>query len=108
MVVRRRFRAVLTPLALYAVSAAAVGYFLHSAQIGNRGLLAKQAFKIQRNEVTQELDAARAEHADWDRRLALLRSDQVDRDLLDERARVMLGRVHRNDVVVVLPPSTEP
>ena len=108
MVVRRRIRAVLLPLALYAVSAAAVGYFLHSAKIGNRGLLAKQALKIQVYEVTRDLDGARAEHADWDRRLALLRSDQVDRDLLEERARLVLGRVHRNDVVIVQPTTTEP
>lgn len=98
----------LLPLALYAVSAAAVGYFLHSAKIGNRGLLAKQALKIQVYEVNRELEGVRAEHADWDRRLALLRSDQVDRDLLEERARIMLGRVHRNDVVIIQPPSTEP
>lgn len=108
MVVRRRFRAVLIPLLLYAVSAAAVGYFLQNAKVGNRGLLAKQALKIQVREIKDELALAQAEHADWDRRLALLRADQVDRDLLEERARVMLGRVHKNDLVIVQPFGTEP
>ena len=37
-------------------------------------------------------------------RIALLRSDQIDRDLLEERARVVLGRVHRNDLVVITGP----
>lgn len=103
MVVRRRLRAVLIPLALYAVSAALVGYFVHNAKIGQRGLAAKQVLKIQIYEITQELDGARAQSRDWDQRLSLLRADQIDRDLLEERGRMLLGRVHRNDVVIVSP-----
>ncbi len=103
MVVRKRVRAVLIPLVLYGAAAGIVGYFLHSARIGNRGLDAKQALKIQIYEIGREFDAAKVEHADWDRRIALLRSDQVDRDLLEERARIVLGRVHKNDLVVVIP-----
>jgi cell division protein FtsB len=108
MVVRRRFRAFLIPLALYAVAAAAVGYFVHNAQVGNRGLLAKRALKTQVFALRDELAEVQAEHATWDRRLALLRSDQVDRDLLEERARIVLGRVHKNDLVIVQPFSAEP
>lgn len=104
MVVRRRLRSVLLPLALYAVSAAVVGYFVHHAHSGNRGLEAKKALKTQIYEISRELDAAKAEHGEWDRRIALLRSDQIDRDLLEERARVMLGRVHRNDLVIITNP----
>jgi cell division protein FtsB len=33
----------------------------------------------------------------------LLKSDQIDRDLLEERARIVLGRVHANDVVIITP-----
>ena len=28
-------------------------------------------------------------------------TDQIDRDLLEEQARLMLGRVHRNDLVII-------
>jgi cell division protein FtsB len=108
MVVRRRFRAFFIPLALYAIAAAAVGFFVHSAQVGDRGLVAKRGLKLQTYALREELEGVRAEHADWNRRLALLRQDQVDRDLLEERARVMLGRVHRNDLVIVQPFSAEP
>lgn len=101
MVVRRRLRAFLIPLAIYCVAGGVVGYFIHSAKVGDRGLLAKRALKEKIYEARGELAAAQAERADWDRRLALLRADQVDRDLLEERARSMLGRVHRNDVVIV-------
>ena len=103
MVVRRRLRAILIPLALYGASAGVVGFFLHNAKTGHRGLEAKQELKIKIYDLTRELDAAKVEHADWDRRLALMRSDQVDRDLLEERARIMLGRVQKNEVVIITP-----
>lgn len=103
MVVRRRFRAVLIPLAAYAMAAGLCWYFLHNARTGNRGFDAKQILKVQIYEANQELDAARTERAEWDRRLTLLQADQIDRDLLEERGRILLGRVHRNDVVVVTP-----
>ncbi|HVL70930.1 MAG TPA: septum formation initiator family protein [Beijerinckiaceae bacterium] len=101
MVVRKRARAILVPLVLYGVSALVVGYFVHHAHNGDRGLDMKRQLKIQAHEITAELDELRAERADWERRIALLRSDQIDRDLLEERARTMLGRVHRNDLVVI-------
>lgn len=104
MVVRKRARAFLIPLALYGVSAAVVGYFVHHAHSGERGLEAKKQLKIQAYEITQDLNAVRAERVEWERRIALLRSDQIDRDLLEERARVMLGRVHRNDLVIITGP----
>lgn len=104
MVVRKRARAVLIPLALYAASAGVVGYFVHHAHSGNRGIEAKRRLKIQAFELTQELEAAKTEHMEWDRRIALLRSDQIDRDLLEERARIVLDRVHRNDLVIMTGP----
>jgi cell division protein FtsB len=103
MVIRRRLRSFLLPLMLYAVSAGGIGYFLHNAKIGQRGLDAKQVMKVEIYELTQNLEAAKAERSDWDRRLALMRADQVDRDLLEERSRILLGRVHKNDLVIVAP-----
>ena len=104
MVVRKRARAILLPLALYAASGLAVGYFVHHAHNGSRGLEAKRALKIQWKHLERELDGVKAERALWERRIALLRSDQIDRDLLEERGRVMLGRVHRNDLVIITGP----
>ena len=103
MVVRRRIRAVVLPLALWGVSALVVGYFVSQAENGNRGLEAKRALKIQAYGLTQELTAIKADRAMWEHRVALLRSEQIDRDLLEERARLVLGRVHANDVVVIDP-----
>ena len=101
MVVRRRVRAILTPLALYCGAAAASAYFLHHAHHGLRGLEAKRQLKLEVHETAHELDNLKAERAEWERRLTLLRSDQIDRDLLEERARTSLGRVHRSDLVII-------
>jgi cell division protein FtsB len=101
MVIRKRARRFLIPLVLYSISAGVVGYFVHHAHSGARGVEARQQFEAQADELSRELAAVRTERADWERRIGLLRSDQIDRDLLEERARVMLGRVHRNDLVII-------
>ena len=62
---------------------------------------AKRQLKIQSYELGQELEAVKVQRQEWERRIALLRSDQIDRDLLEEQARLMLGRVHRNDLVII-------
>ena len=104
MVVRRRARKILIPLALYSVAALGVGYFVHHAHNGSRGIEAKRQLKTQAYATAKELETLKAERAEWERRIALLRSDQIDRDLLEERARALLGRVHRNDLVIITGP----
>jgi cell division protein FtsB len=101
MVVRARARAVLIPLALYCASGLAVAYFLHHANIGQRGLEAKRGLSAQIEVAVQQLAALEDEREDWERRIGLVRSEQLDRDLLEEQARLMLGRVHRNDLVII-------
>ena len=104
MVVRKRARRIVIPLVLYAVAAGVVGYFVHHAHTGSLGLEAKRRYKIQAYEMNRELETAKTERMEWERRIALLSSDQIDRDLLEERARVTLGRVHRNDLVIMTSP----
>jgi cell division protein FtsB len=104
MVIRKRARRILIPLVLYSFSAALAAYFMHHAHTGARGLEAKQQYEIQVAELAAELEHVKTERLEWDRRIGLLRSDQIDRDILEERARVMLGRVHRNDLVIMTGP----
>lgn len=101
MVIRRRLRRFLIPLALYSVSAAVAAYFVHHAHSGARGIEAQQKYGAQVAELDKELEGLKTERLNWERRIALLRNDQIDRDLLEERARVMLGRVHHNDLVII-------
>jgi cell division protein FtsB len=102
MVVRARARAVLIPLALYCASGLAVAYFLHHATIGQRGLEAKRDLSAQIAAASVQLQDLTQEREDWERRIRLVHSDQLDRDLLEEQARLMLGRVHRNDLVIIM------
>jgi cell division protein FtsB len=105
MVVRKRLRAVLTALGLYAGAALLIGYFGVNAYTGAHGLRAKQDLMLQMNELSQELNNLKLEHAQLSHRLSLLRADRLDPDMLDERARAMLDYVHPNDLTLRLKPQ---
>lgn len=100
---RRRFRNLCLGLAFYAAAGGAVGYFAYHAHHGQRGLHAKAAFKARTVQLDAEIKAVRMDKGHWERRVAQLRSDNLDRDLLDERSRALLNLAHRNDVVVLRP-----
>jgi cell division protein FtsB len=102
MVSRKRLRGFLTALCLYAVAAALIGYFWFHAFSGQRGLHAKHEIDQQLSELTAELDRLKAEKGQWDRKVALLRADGIDPDMLDERARALLNVAHPNEVVMML------
>jgi len=105
MVVRRRLRAILLPIAFYAVSGSASGFFVWQASIGDRGLNAKAEFETQMAQMAQQLEALQSEKNAWVRRVGLMRSDAVDADLLDEEARAMLDRVGKNDLLIFTTPN---
>ena len=91
MVTRNRFRAVLNALALYTIAALVIGYFGVNAYSGNHGLRARQDLDQQIAQLSDELEGLKAERATWERRVALLRPQSIDPDMLDERARVLLN-----------------
>jgi cell division protein FtsB len=90
MVTRKRLRTVLTALALYTIAALVIGYFGVNAYTGNRGLRAKQDLDQQIGQLTGELATLKDERSRWERRVALLKSESLDPDMLDERARALL------------------
>ena len=75
-------------------------YFGFQAMIGPRGLLLVRA----RNETLQgkmaELDRLHAQHQDLESRARLLRNDGLSADLLEERARYVLGVADPRDYVI--------
>jgi cell division protein FtsB len=103
MVVHMRLRAIMMPLVLYTVSASVAAYFVWHALNGERGLKASLEYTKQIAELDKERAGLRAERAHWEHRISLIRGDEIDRDLLDEEARRILGRVNAHDVVVLLP-----
>ena len=104
MVTRTRLRAALTAIGLYVTAALLIGYFGIHAYTGAHGLKAKQDLAQQMDELSRELARLKVERANWEHRVSLLRSDRIDPDLLDERARAMLDYVHPNDLVLTRKP----
>lgn len=103
MVSHRRRRTILTALGLYVFAAAFIGYFGVNAFTGNHGLRAQIDLDQQMASMQEELRQLKAERALWERRVALLRSDKIDPDMLDERARALIGYVDPRDLVFLLP-----
>jgi cell division protein FtsB len=104
MVSRRRLRSALTALGLYILAALLIGYFGVNAYTGNRGLRAQHDLEMQIGELTGEIARLKAERTQWQRRVSLLRSDNLDPDMLDERARALLDYVHPRDLTLLLKP----
>jgi cell division protein FtsB len=101
MVSRPRLRSFVTALCLHLMAAVVIGYFGVHAYIGDRGLKARKDLDQQIADLTAELTVATAERQKWQNRVALLKSDRLDPDLLEERARFLLNFVDPRDVVIV-------
>jgi cell division protein FtsB len=102
MITRTRVHAIVTALGLYVGAALLIGYFGVNAYTGRHGLKAKQDLDQQITELTRELATAKAERAEIERRVMLLRPAGLDPDMLDERARAMLDYVHPRDLTMTI------
>src|SRR5271169_1904578 len=105
MVSRNRLKSFLTGLALYAMAAALVGYFGVNAYTGKYGLNARQELDQEIIALTSELARLKQERAQGEQRVSLLRSDRVDPDMLDERARFQLDYANPHDLVRINTPN---
>ncbi|GAB1716120.1 MAG: Septum formation initiator [Nitrobacter sp.] len=105
MVSRSRLKSVLTGLALYAMAAMVVGYFGVNAYTGKYGLNARQELDQEIVALTSELARLKAERAESEKRVALLRSSGIDPDMLDERVRYQLDYANPRDLIYVIPPK---
>lgn len=103
MAVRNFLRSLFVLGALYGVAGSVAAYFVWHGVNGQRGLKAGAEYEQRIAELRRDLDGLKAERGQWERRIALLRGDLIDSDILDEEARAALGRVHRNEVVILLP-----
>jgi cell division protein FtsB len=99
MVSRSRLKSILTGIALYTMAAALIGYFGVNAYTGHYGLNAQLELDQEIISLTSELARLKQERAEGEQRVSLLRSDRVDPDMLDERARYQLDYVNPHDLV---------
>lgn len=100
----RAFRQTIGP----AIGACVVGYFAYYAVQGDRGLMAMKHLQNEIAEAESILAQVSAERERMERRALLLRSDHLDLDVLDERARMMLNLNNPRDVIITLPSTGTP
>src|SRR3979409_2237784 len=105
MVSRSRLKSLLTGLALYTMAAAMVGYFGVNAYTGKYGLNARQELDSEIVALTSERARVKGERPEGEQRVSLLRSDRVDPDMLDERARYQLDYANPRDLVRTVGPN---
>ncbi len=99
MVTRSRLKSFFTGLAFYAMAAAMIGYFWVNAYTGRYGLNAQQQLDKEIVSLTSQLAKLKQERAYDEHHVSLLRSDRIDPDMLDERARYQLDYVNPHDLV---------
>jgi cell division protein FtsB len=78
-----------------------VVYFCWNATQGERGLQSYALRQVQLKAVQAEFQKVEAERDVLERRVAGLRTQRLDSDTLDERARAMLNLAEPNDVVLM-------
>ena len=97
--VKRRLRAAIAPVLFLSL----VGYFGWSATQGAHGLLAYHRQLGLLTEAQADHAAAQQDYDRWALRVAALRSDHIDADMLDQQARAMLNLADPTDIVVPYP-----
>jgi cell division protein FtsB len=94
-----RPRQILVPI----IFAMMFGYFGYHLVNGDRGLLAMAHLQRETMIADQNLAEAETTRKIWERRVAALRNQSLDPDLLDERARILLNFSRKEDIIVFTP-----
>lgn len=89
------------------ITAAFLGYFGYHAFNGYYGILSRDRLEAEAEMLSQQLEALKHEHASYERRVAMLRADSLDADLIDVSARRSLNRIRPDEVVVRLDDSQQ-
>jgi len=95
---RRRFRHAAVPV----ICACAVVYFGYHAIQGDHGLITYLRYGQYIDTLQAEYDKTVDTRQTLEHRVSLLRSKSLDPDLLEERARDVLGFAHPDDRVIYL------
>lgn len=96
---RRRIRHAIFPL----LGIAMAGYFSYHALTGDRSLVAFFRITDEIKAAKADLAQAKAERQKLEHRVSLLRSESLDPDMLDERARWSLGFVGDREIIILGP-----
>ncbi|MEO0624849.1 MAG: septum formation initiator family protein [Pseudomonadota bacterium] len=90
----------LTAWLIYVPVAIAIGVFLYSGLYGDRGIEARAAAALEIDRLEVQLAAVEATRREAENRVRRLKPGYLDLDLLDERARAVLGYVRPDEIVI--------
>ena len=85
----------------FTMSAVVLSYLGYHAVIGDRGLLAWFRLQKEVETLSAELEQVRGERARLEHRVALMRPESLDPDMLDKRARELLNLAHPNEITIL-------
>ncbi|ARN80411.1 FtsB family cell division protein [Methylocystis bryophila] len=91
------------PFGLHGLAALLSCYFVWQGLNGHRGLKAGEEYQQQLDKLRYERNLFKMQRLQWERRIALIRGETIDSDILDEEARAQLDRAHKHDVVILTP-----
>jgi cell division protein FtsB len=97
--IRSRFRHAIFPI----LGSVLVVYFSYHMVRGNHGLIAYMNLQAKVEQAETRYAQVHGERTDLEHRVALLRPDNLDPDMLEEQARTMLDFVHPDEIVILLP-----
>ena len=90
-------------IVLPVICASVFAYFAYHTIQGDRGLFAYFALGQEVEDAEVSLLSFRTDRLRLEHNVALLGADNLDLDLLEERARALLNVVHEDDILVLNP-----
>ena len=84
------------------LAAVIVGYFVFHAINGEHGILAHGRYEERVVTLKTELDDLKTRRQGLENRIALLKSESLDPDMLEEQARGALNLAHPRDVLLMM------
>ena len=98
--VRKSFDLIVSTAAL-----SLIAYLLWHAVYGTRSFAEADRLNARIDALTAERDTVRADRLAFEKRVALLRPESVDPDMVEELARSMLGFSRERDLILPLKPT---
>jgi cell division protein FtsB len=102
MITRQRRQSFLSRLWMPMITAAFLGYFGYHAFTGFYGIQSMDRLEADAARLSAELGELELEHQEFERRVEMLRTDNLDADMVDIEARSALNRLRPDEVVIML------
>jgi cell division protein FtsB len=98
---RQRKRTRRSRLVLPALTVVCLAYFGFHAFHGSFGLYSKEQLDLRKADLTAELAQLTRTRESLERQVALLQDGSIERDMLDEQARLQLNYSQRRDLTIL-------